>query len=276
MSEASALRLKMNNILKSCLKNDSIQEVLTLGPQEQNKYLAYLLEHNNHHNEDGSVNDEGSDKVFDWRVIHRYFQLPCDTGTQHRRADWFESKGWRESSILLLGDDDLVSIELARRGFERVHVVDCDRKVLAQIDHETKALQHKPNIIEADLASPNLNLEGPIDVICLDPPYNLVGARMFLRAAFDVAEETSDCELVMMINPLCFTQTRWQTLMNLIRQHGFELITHQPHFNSYPIFGINRIALRAAIYLLIGKHLEGDKGKLSFGSDLFHFSKSSR
>jgi predicted methyltransferase len=88
--------------------------------------------------------------------------------------------------ILLLGDDDLVSIALLRfvRQFggtiEQLVVADVDRRLL---DFIAQALEGAPfpfACVEWDVRRPRA---GRFDTVVTDPPYTAAGGRLFLRRA---------------------------------------------------------------------------------------------
>lgn len=94
--------------------------------------------------------------------------------------------------ILLLGDDDLVSLAIA--GFaawsghpetiRRLAVVDTDPDVLAWIGREASRTGVRVDLIEHDLRRPlPPTLASGFDVVMTDPPYTVAGAELFLSRA---------------------------------------------------------------------------------------------
>jgi predicted methyltransferase len=94
--------------------------------------------------------------------------------------------------ILLLGDDDLVSLAIA--GFaawsghaaavRRLAVVDTDADVLAWIGKQAERTGVPVDLIEHDLRQPLPDgLAGGFDVVLTDPPYTVAGAELFLSRA---------------------------------------------------------------------------------------------
>jgi hypothetical protein len=101
--------------------------------------------------------------------------------------------------ILLLGDDDLISVAIARfaawtgspASIRRLTVVDTDPEVLAWIDAQVAGTGVSVELIQADLREPlPAGLTGAFDVAMTDPPYTVAGAELFLsRAVSAVAAE---------------------------------------------------------------------------------------
>jgi predicted methyltransferase len=96
--------------------------------------------------------------------------------------------------ILFLGDDDLVSIALARfvRRFgssatvERVTVVDVDERLLAFIEDELAEAPFPVECVQHDLREPLLpSLACAFDTVVTDPPYTTAGASLFLSRAVE-------------------------------------------------------------------------------------------
>jgi len=92
--------------------------------------------------------------------------------------------------ILLLGDDDLISVAIA--GFAavtgaavpRLAVVDADPDVLAWIGKQAARTPAGVELIEHDLRQPlPAALAGAFDVVATDPPYTVAGAELFLSRA---------------------------------------------------------------------------------------------
>jgi hypothetical protein len=98
----------------------------------------------------------------------------------------------RGRRILLLGDDDLTSVALARfasffaaqGAAAEVTVVDVDERVLAFVQKEAASAPFPVRLVQHDLrdALP-AELEGRYDTVVTDPPYTAAGARLFLVRA---------------------------------------------------------------------------------------------
>lgn len=88
--------------------------------------------------------------------------------------------------ILLLGDDDLVSITLLRfisrfgGTIERLVVADIDRRLLEFIARELQGAPFPFACVEWDVRRTRA---GTFDTVVTDPPYTAAGGRLFLRRA---------------------------------------------------------------------------------------------
>ncbi|HST18565.1 MAG TPA: bis-aminopropyl spermidine synthase family protein [Gaiellaceae bacterium] len=94
--------------------------------------------------------------------------------------------------ILLLGDDDLISLALARfvarfgsgDVIEELTVLDVDERLLAFVAGELDDAPFPCSFVHADLRDPLLSEHaGHYDTVVTDPPYTEEGARLFLSRA---------------------------------------------------------------------------------------------
>jgi N4-bis(aminopropyl)spermidine synthase len=101
--------------------------------------------------------------------------------------------------ILLLGDDDLISVAIAWFAAEtgltgaprRVTVLDTDPDVLGWARQQVSGSGVAVEFVRHDLRRPLPDgLRGGFDVACTDPPYTMAGAELFLsRAASGLSPE---------------------------------------------------------------------------------------
>jgi predicted methyltransferase/DNA-directed RNA polymerase subunit RPC12/RpoP len=94
--------------------------------------------------------------------------------------------------VLLLGDDDLISVAIAKFAafvgnpgmIRRLAVVDTDRAVLDWAARQTAGSAVALEVIEHDLRRPlPAGLIDAFDVVATDPPYTVAGAELFLSRA---------------------------------------------------------------------------------------------
>ena len=123
-------------------------------------------------------------------------QAHCDVDTKVRRvlalhaADAIDGR-----KVLLLGDDDLVSVAIARLTGSldlrpaRVVVLDVHGRLLAFLRGELARAPFRWEVRRHDLRDPlPQSLCGTVDTVFTDPPYTVAGAELFLsRAAEAVA-----------------------------------------------------------------------------------------
>jgi len=127
-------------------------------------------------------------------------QTHCTVATKLRRVlRMHEAGALLGRRILLLGDDDLISVAIAGfaatlgldAGIERLTVIDSDPDVLAWAGDQISGTGVAVELVEHDLRRPLPGgLIGGFDVACTDPPYTVAGAELFLsRAVSGLAPE---------------------------------------------------------------------------------------
>ncbi|MFJ8104483.1 GNAT family N-acetyltransferase [Streptomyces sp. NPDC096132] len=121
-------------------------------------------------------------------------QSHCTAETKVRRVLALLTAGALPGgSLLLIGDDDLVSLAVAVVGdvlggpiVERVTVVDISAEILDYIQKTAAALGTRVETVQHDLRQPlPAELHGQHDVAMTDPPYTPEGARLFLSRAVE-------------------------------------------------------------------------------------------
>jgi len=124
-------------------------------------------------------------------------QCHCTPKTKLRRVlAMHEADAIASRRILLLGDDDLISVTLLRFvhmfsvRLEELVVVDIDERLLAFISEELDGAPFPFRCMRHDIRQP---IEGQFDTVVTDPPYTAAGANLFLTRARDVlAGERAD------------------------------------------------------------------------------------
>ncbi len=258
----------------SFLKNETIRQFFSLPRTRQLRLLASLARH--------CKSIESSEKegfvYSSWRYwiqwIRPNFQLPCSYQTRLKRADWIEGRYAKDTPILLLGDDDLLSVELSARGFSNLTAADCDVQVLNSIRLATHRNACKPQIALGNFLDKNFLNETGAELVCIDPPYNLKWSHVFIEQALRSAgtSETRQVDIILMLNPNCISSKERSQLWEVFAKQGFHMSEQISRFNSYPLRGISRSSLRLAIRLALGAESLPNKD-LHFASDLFLFER---
>lgn len=123
-------------------------------------------------------------------------QAHCDLDTKVKRVlALHEADALVDRTVLLLGDDDLVSLALALLGAPlgarpaRVVVLDVHGALLAFLRDELRRAPFAVDVRRHDLREPLPEwVRGAVDTVFTDPPYTVAGAELFLsRAAQAVA-----------------------------------------------------------------------------------------
>jgi N4-bis(aminopropyl)spermidine synthase len=170
-------------------------------------------------------------------------QTHCTVATKiHRVLKLHEAGALDGKSIVLLGDDDLVSVAIAR--FARltgtpvghVTVVDADASVLGWIGQQVGTAIGL-SLVEHDLRHPlPAELVDAFDVACTDPPYTVPGARLFLSRAVSALKQRPGQHVFFSFGarrPAEVLETQ-----RLIADLGLVVKALTPNFNSYLGAGI--------------------------------------
>ncbi len=120
-------------------------------------------------------------------------QTHCTVTTKiHRVLRMHQAGALFGQRIILLGDDDLGSVAIARfaalaGGADRIRrltVLDADPAVLSWAAEQVAGTGVAAEFIEHDLREPlPAGLAGGFEVACTDPPYTVAGAELFLSRA---------------------------------------------------------------------------------------------
>jgi predicted methyltransferase len=120
-------------------------------------------------------------------------QCHCTPKTKLRRVvAMHEADAIEGRRVLLLGDDDLMSVALLRfaRAFgiriDELVVVDVDERLLAFIREQLAGAPFPYRCVQHDLRQP---LAERADTVVTDPPYTVAGAKLFLQRAREAMED---------------------------------------------------------------------------------------
>jgi hypothetical protein len=261
--------------VNAVVKNATINEFLSLSGSDQRAYFDYLR-HAQLNDSDASERKQSPAEFCTLKglaLVHQYFQLPCTFETRQKRVDWMAAQGWQSKKILLLGDDDLVAVELAHRNFPETWVVDLDVNVLRTIDLHTRELERPPRTCFGDLANAKFAAPCRADVVCIDPPYNSQWLQIFADAAVAAVADQKAASIVLMFNPRCVAKVEFQKILESLRQQGFHQVEHHSYFNKYPINWLARSLLWSIWVIWPNGRPKPRLSKIKFYSDLFHFRR---
>ena len=173
-------------------------------------------------------------------------QTHCTPDTKLRRVlAMHEAGALAGQRILLLGDDDLVSVALALFAGHAgaaarpraVTVLDTDPDLVRYLRGELAEAGFPAEVIEHDLRDPLPGgLAGAFDVACTDPPYTVAGAQLFLSRAVAALAPGAGGHVFFSFGPRRPSETvQTQRLMADMR---LAVRSMTPGFNSYTGAGI--------------------------------------
>jgi len=162
-------------------------------------------------------------------------QLPCTKATLKSRLEIVRENCKLDEAILLLGDDDLLSVMLLEAGYSDITVIDVDPHLLRCIEEEAARTYGKSiNTALHDLRDPlPKGLLRNYRFVILDPPCTPEGLQLFLQRGIELT----------MPSPQFFVCTH---LMSQYRD-GIEALKHMLTINH---LSIERVYLGFNLYPL--------------------------
>jgi N4-bis(aminopropyl)spermidine synthase len=168
-------------------------------------------------------------------------QTHCTPATKLRRVlRMHAAHALAGQRILLLGDDDLVSLAIVAFAawtghaevIRRLAVVDTDPDVLAWIGKQAARSGVHVDLIEHDLRQPLPgDLAGGFDVVATDPPYTVAGAELFLSRAVAALAPEPGRHVFFSFGARRPEQTL--AVQAAIAQLGLAVRSLTPNFNEY-------------------------------------------
>ena len=169
-------------------------------------------------------------------------QTHCTVPTKIRRVlKLHEAGALAGRRIVLLGDDDLIAVAIARYArltgtqVGRLAVIDSDPAVLSWISEQAAGADVL--LVEHDLREPlPAGLTGAFDVACTDPPYTVPGAELFLSRAVSALEARPGLHVFFSFGAR--RPAEMLATQRLIAGLGLVVRSMTPSFNSYVGAGI--------------------------------------
>ena len=173
-------------------------------------------------------------------------QTHCTPETKLRRVlRMHEAGALAGQRIIVLGDDDLVSVALAAFAAHagpaaaprRLAVVECDPDLVRYLGDQLADLGMAAEIVEHDLREPLPgSLLAGFDVACTDPPYTVAGAELFLSRAVSALAPGTGAHVFFSFG----ARRPGETLRTQRLMAGMGLVVRalMPGFNSYTGAGV--------------------------------------
>ena len=173
-------------------------------------------------------------------------QTHCTVATKiHRVLRMHQAGALFGQRIILLGDDDLGSVAIARFAalaggaarIRRLTVLDADPAVLAWAAEQVAGTGVAAEFIEHDLREPlPAGLAGGFEVACTDPPYTVAGAELFLSRAVAALVPEPGQHVFFSFGARRPAET--VRTQSLISELGLAIRSLAPGFNTYVGAGI--------------------------------------
>jgi hypothetical protein len=198
---------------------------------------------------------------FDSRIFRPHSQLPCTQETAQARVQQALSLVPHTARILLLGDDDMVSVALAEAGFRKITVVDIDKKIIRAIKSTCDRDGHDIRLAVHDLRRPApRNLIGDYDLVFFDPEYSQAGLELFFSAALNFTRGRRGTLYFVSVHLMSLMSSGIPAAQAFLNEVGVELLEFHQGFNIYPVPVRLRGLIRLVNQFLIGSRDLGADG----------------
>jgi len=221
------------SIFSIFFRSKTVKHILKLNSKEKMLFLRKIIDENIKYHK--SENIELIVKKPSLKFVEHYNQLPCTVETRKKRADLLEKNGYRDKEILLMGDDDLLCVELASRKFKYITVLDCDKSLLNKLKILTHDAKFPITFLHIDLYQglPNY-LSKLFSVVCFDPPQNYYDLKIFLDCALKAVKHKNS-SIYMMMNSNAMGEIFTIRILNYLDVFGFKYTQKFEYFNCYPL-----------------------------------------
>ncbi|MFK7824630.1 MAG: bis-aminopropyl spermidine synthase family protein [Oligoflexales bacterium] len=162
-------------------------------------------------------------------------QLPCTAKTARARVQKISEYADIDSPILILGDDDMVSLRLLEEGYKKVTVVDIDEGILKAI---SSAYPDAPkSLFKCDLRNPPPQdlLNQGFEFVLMDPYYSIDGIKMFLEYALALTKDSEQTHYLLNVHLLSLKKQGLKGLSELLFSRRLQIMEFYQGFNIYPV-----------------------------------------
>jgi N4-bis(aminopropyl)spermidine synthase len=172
-------------------------------------------------------------------------QTHCTVETKARRVlAMHEAGALAGRRMLVLGDDDLVSLALAEFGARHGHaapasltVVEVDPALVAYLRDRLAGAPFPAEVVAHDLRSPLPDrLLGAMDTVQTDPPYTVAGAELFLTRAASALRPGAGADVFLSLGVRRPAET--VLLQQTMSRLGLAVRSLVPGFNEYVGAGV--------------------------------------
>ena len=161
-------------------------------------------------------------------------QCPATIDTVMRRLSLLSrSFDLKRLNILLLGDDDLLSLAIvAAELAQTITVLDCDLRILDVVARCTpsgfvKVIQHD---LRKELPD---TVRGRFDLVFTDPPYTPAGQHLFLKRAAEALREKRGSSIYTSVSRFYVRRSEIACLLSYAERAGLKLAGLYEDFNFY-------------------------------------------
>ncbi len=210
------------------------------------KRLFYFVLNQMYCNQKSEKTEEAKDLFF-----RNYNQLPCTEGTRNKRFELVARFVKKSEPILIVGDDDLQSLTLAKNGFSDITVIEIDPIISAHIKTEAAKNNWSIQLYQESIENVSAVPIRDYRALLMDPPCNYSGFSLFLKGSLSLCAGNSNRFLFLQTQPILYLESGYQKMLEDLCHGGFDLIFRMRGFNSYPIPLIPRKLINLLLKLMV-------------------------
>jgi len=181
-------------------------------------------------------------------VLRQHSQNPCTTVTVRRRVEVIRGLCRPEEPVLVLGDDDFLSIALAEAGYRDITALDIDASLIKRLDDEATRRGVTIQARVQDFLAPLPDgLVRPYRVAVFDPMCTVEGVRFFTEAALRLTGGCLETTFFLNTHLMSLLRPGLAELKADLSAKGLEVTSFYPAFNVYPVAPGTRRLLRALL-----------------------------
>ena len=180
--------------------------------------------------------DEFSNVYKNSHINRRYNQQPCTDLTVKKRVEQANHLCSKTDPILVLGDDDMIGIELAKAGFTNVCSVDIDPLICRNLNILAKKHNLPLKTLTHDIRHvPPKEFIQDYRLVFIDPMYSLDGIKLFLEGAFAFTKGRQDTLIFLSLHLMSLLRPGIENFPLLIDSYKLKIMNYIGGFNTYPI-----------------------------------------
>ncbi len=160
-------------------------------------------------------------------------QCPATIETTLKRLELLMEADLEKRRLLLLGDDDLLSVAIAATDPSiGVTVVDLDIDLLSRIRQLTPGARVETVCHDLRLGLPS-ELSRRFDIVFTDPPYTLAGQLLFLRRGLTALRPLRGSSLYVCGSRFYLNDSKLASIIEAAHRAGLDLKSTHENFNEY-------------------------------------------
>jgi hypothetical protein len=196
------------------------------------------------------LNERASDEAQDspGLLFGSHNQLPCTAATLKRRLVILAEHVPASAPILIIGDDDLQCIGLARLGYSDITVVEIDPVIVGHIRDISRQEKLGIRVECGNIQEIGTDLTREYRATLIDPPTDEIGLDAFVSGVFRLNATGSRNLLFLSTNPLSHQRHGYEQLRSVLNRH-FSLRERHTGINVYSIPRIPKALLNIGMQL---------------------------